>query len=82
MVLEDRVALPAVFKRRLETHVRGVRKFGVVEHARHRHFRSVLAMVEHIDGSIAFARSVDTAFADGLRAEWDAALHDNGFAAR
>lgn len=79
LILEDRVALPAAFKRRLETHVRGVHKFGVVGHANHRHFRSVLSMVEHVYGCIAFAGSVDKVFADSLRAEWDAALHDNGF---
>jgi RNA-directed DNA polymerase len=79
IVLEDRVALPAVFKRRLETHVRGVHKFGIVQHARHRHFRSVLSMVAHVDGCISFAESVDKSFADGLRAEWETALADNGF---
>lgn len=80
LVLDDRVALPGAFKRRLETHVRAVQKFGVVQHARHRHFRSVLSMVAHIDGYIGFASNVDKAFGDTLRAEWEAALRANGFA--
>jgi RNA-directed DNA polymerase len=78
-VLDDAVALPREFKRRIEVHVRGVHKFGLVEHARHRKFRSVLSMVEHIDGCIAFARSVDRAFADRLRTEWGAVLRQEGF---
>jgi len=78
-VLDDAVALPREFKRRIEVHVRGVHKFGLVEHARHRKFRSVLSMVEHIDGCIAFARSVDRAFADRLRTEWGAVLRQGGF---
>jgi RNA-directed DNA polymerase len=69
-VLDDTVALPGEFKRRIEVHVRGVGKFGLVEHARHRRFRSVLSMVEHIDGCIAFASSVDKAFADLLKADF------------
>ncbi len=36
-------------------------------------------MVEHIDGCIAFASSVDKAFADLLKAEWAAVLRQNGF---
>jgi hypothetical protein len=36
-------------------------------------------MVEHIDGCIAFASSVDKAFADLLKAEWAAVLRQSGF---
>ena len=79
LVLDDRVALPLGFRRRLEVHVRGVRKFGLVEHAGHRHFRSVLSFVEHVDGCIAFARSVDSALADAVQVEWNAALRDSNF---
>jgi RNA-directed DNA polymerase len=73
-VLDDSVALSREFKRRVEVHVRGVSKFGVVEHARHRGFRSVLSMIEHVDGCIAFASSVDEVFATSLKAKWDEAL--------
>ncbi|MDO8209643.1 reverse transcriptase family protein [Conexibacter sp. CPCC 206217] len=78
-VLDDRVALPAQFKRRLEVHVRGVKRFGVVSHAQHRRFRSVLSMVDHVDGCLAFAGNVDRGFVDRLRPEWEAALHANGY---
>jgi RNA-directed DNA polymerase len=78
-VLDDDVALPNEFKRRIDVHIRGVHKFGLVQHARHRRFRSVLSMVEHIDGCIAFARSVDSTFADLRKAEWAAVLRQNDF---
>jgi hypothetical protein len=79
VVLNDRVALPAQFKRRLQVHVRGVHKFGLIEHARHRGFRSVLSMVEHIDGCIAFAMSIDASFAGRIKADWEHALGGSDF---
>jgi RNA-directed DNA polymerase len=79
LVGEDRVRLLPEFKRRIEVHVRGVAKFGVVEHARHRHFDSVLSMINHVDGCIAFAESVDAAFADNARERWSAALRAGGY---
>jgi len=78
-ILDGAVALPRAFKRRVEVHVRGVHKFGLIEHARHRGFRSVLSMVEHIDGCIAFASSVDRSFAELLGAEWATALRQSDF---
>jgi RNA-directed DNA polymerase len=82
LLLDDRVALPPEFKRRVEVHVRGVRIFGLVQHAEHRRFASVLSMINHVDGCIAFARSVDPAFANTMRVEWDAVLSENGIPPR
>lgn len=78
LLLDDRVALAPEFKRRVQVHVRGVHVFGLVEHAKHRRFESVLSMIDHIDGCIAFARSVDPAFAEAMRGEWDDVLRDKG----
>lgn len=78
LVLEDRVALLRGFKRQMEVHVRGVREFGVAGHAKHRRYDSVFSMIAHVDGCISFARSVDQAFADGIDAEWRAALLARG----
>lgn len=76
---KDGVALPLRFKRRIQTHVRGVGTFGLVAHAEHRRFRSVLSMIEHVDGCIAFAKSVDASFAASVKAEWNDALSKQGF---
>jgi RNA-directed DNA polymerase len=81
LVDEEQVRLLPEFKRRLEVHVRGVTKFGLVEHAHHRGFESVLSMIDHIDGCIAFAASVDRPFASNMRDTWNAALRSRGYPA-
>jgi hypothetical protein len=79
LVDEEGVKLLPEFRRRLELHVRGVRKFGIAEHAGHRRFDSVFSMINHVDGGIAFAESVDAAFATRLRDAWSSALYENGY---
>jgi RNA-directed DNA polymerase len=79
LVDDDRVRLMPEFKRRLEVHVRGVARFGLAEHAHHRGFDSVLSMIDHVDGCIAFAASVDPAFAKTMRDVWNAALRERGY---
>jgi hypothetical protein len=36
-------------------------------------------MINHVDGSLAFAASVDAAFANTLRAAWNTVLRDRGY---
>ena len=79
LVGSDRVRLLPGFKRRIEMHVRGVRRFGLAAHAAHRRFDSMLAMINHIDGCLAFADSVEEAFGSALRAEWEGALTAHGY---
>ena len=79
LVDHDRVRLLPEFKRRVEIHLRGVAKFGLAEHARHRRFDSILSMVNHIDGCIAFAASVDPAFANKARDHWTTVLVRAGY---
>lgn len=81
LVDDDRVRLLPEYKRRVEVHVRGVAKFGLVEHARHRRFDSVLSMINHVDGCLAFAASVDPDFARSLRKRWDETLRAHGYPA-
>lgn len=73
------VRLRPEYKRRLELHVRGVRKFGLAEHARQRSFDSILSMINHVDGGIAYAQSVEPDFAHRLRDEWNGTLMERGF---
>lgn len=79
LLVDDKVRLLPVYKRRLETHVRGVSRFGLVEHVQFRNFDSVLSFINHIDGSIAFARDVEPEFATSLCARWEEALGRRGF---
>ena len=80
LLAEGRVRLRSEFKRRLEVHIRGVAKFGLTEHAQVRHFDSVLSMINHVDGCIAFAKSVDPKFAEAAWDAWNTALEAGGYA--
>jgi RNA-directed DNA polymerase len=73
------VRLTPEFRRRVEVHVRGVRKFGLVEHHEHRGFRSLLSFVNHVEGCLAFAMSVEPAWAGDLTLEWRGALRSHRF---
>lgn len=79
LLAEGRVHLLPEFKRRVEVHIRGVAKFGVAEHAHHRNFDSMLSMINHVDGCIAFADSIDPEFAANARGAWNAALGEAGY---
>lgn len=74
----DEVRLTPEFRRRIEAHIRGVRKFGLVHHANHRGFRSLLSFISHVDGSLAFALSVEPTWAENQRVAWRAAQRDQG----
>lgn len=79
LLSDDRVSLTPQFKSRIETHVRGVDKFGLVAHAQHRGFRSIISMIEHVDGCIAYAHDVDEVFAAAAGHRWSLALRSDGF---
>lgn len=74
----DEVRLTPEFRRRVEVHIRGVRQFGLVHHADHRGFRSLLSFISHVDGCLAFALSVEPDWADSRRTAWRAALREQG----
>ncbi len=74
----EEVRLTPEFRRRVEVHIRGVRQFGLIHHAEHRGFRSLLSFVSHVDGCLAFALSVEPRWADSQRVAWHATLRDQG----
>lgn len=78
LVDEDRVRLLPEFRRRVEGHIRGVRRFGLVEHARARRFRSVLSFIAHVDGCLAYAADVDAHWVGVQRERWVEALRASG----
>jgi hypothetical protein len=59
--------------------VRGVAEFGLAHHAAHRRFDSVLSLINHVDGCIAFAASVDATFANKMLISWSEALGRAGY---
>lgn len=70
----DSVRLLPEFRRRIDVHVRGVNKWGPTAHAEHRGFDSMFSFVSHVDGSLAFASSVDPTWAALTRVRWHDAL--------
>lgn len=81
LVGDDRVRLLPEFRRRVEVHIRGVRKFGLQQHAAHRGFRSAFSFVSHVDGCLAFALAVEPEWAHVTGDAWRDALSRHGFPA-
>jgi RNA-directed DNA polymerase len=77
----DEVRLLPEFRRRVELHVRGVRKFGLASHVSSRQFRSVFSFVNHVNGCLAFAQAVDATWTARARERWKKALALNAFPA-
>lgn len=59
----DRPRLTSEFKDALTLHLRHLEMSGPVEHAKARGFHSIVGLKHHIDGLIAYAKGVDSAFA-------------------
>lgn len=78
LIADERLRLLPEFCRRLETHIRGTELFGAAAHAKHRNFASPMSMINHIDGCIAFARSVDSNSAERLQRRWRSVLERQG----
>jgi RNA-directed DNA polymerase len=81
LVGDHNVRLLPEFRRGIEVYVRGVKRYGLSNHASHRQFDSIFSLVDHVDGCIAFAASVDPAFANQMRHRWNDALLISGYPA-
>ncbi|MGY1618849.1 reverse transcriptase family protein [Geodermatophilus sp. SYSU D00691] len=79
LVSDDDVRLTPEFRRKIQVHVRGVNKFGLMAHADYRSFRSVLAFISHVEGCLAFAASVEPDWADRTRNEWHSVLRNQHY---
>lgn len=75
----DVVRLTPEFRRRINVHLRGVDKFGLRSHAIHRGFRSLFSFVNHIDGCLAFAMSVEPEWARETVSAWRQILRAQAF---
>ncbi|CAM3845387.1 MULTISPECIES: reverse transcriptase family protein [Pseudoalteromonas] len=75
----DEPKLTKAYKKRLESHIRGVEKFGAIAHAKHKKFDSVLGMLEHVLGLVNHAKLVEYGYAVGLKNKLDTAKQRQGF---
>jgi len=73
----ERLRLTREFKRRVEVHIRGSAKFGVVAHSTDRGFRSVISFVEHVSGSLAYAHEVEPGWTRQQIVIWNRALESS-----
>ncbi len=78
LVLDDRVALPRAFKREVERAIRGVGSHGVPRYAERRGFVSMIGFVNHVSGKIAYAGSIEPAWASAKAEEWTGTLQEVG----
>jgi len=72
--------LTKVYKKRLEGHIRGLEKFGVVDHAKHKGFDSAYSMLDHVLGLINHARLIDKNYADKLKIKFNMVRMREGIA--
>ena len=79
LVDSDSPRLPAYVRKGLENHLRGVEKFGVVEHSRHRNFSSTWGFVAHVWGLLAFVSDIEPSWASRIRARWQSVLDRDGW---
>jgi len=66
LVDQDRVRLRTEVRRRIETHIFGLEKHGLMPHAEHWGFRTVFGMIRHVRGLLDYAHDVEP--------EWTAPL--------
>ncbi|EDT6760934.1 RNA-directed DNA polymerase [Salmonella enterica subsp. enterica] len=72
------VKLNSNYKKDLQCHFYGINKFGLISHASHRKFNSVLGMLEHIKGKVNFACQIEPDYGIPLKEELKNILNKNG----
>lgn len=75
----DTIRLSRAYRGRLDSHVRGIEKFGLAEHAASRRFASIWGMLRHVYGLLAHAQSVDATYAVRLKTRLSTALNREGW---
>lgn len=74
MVTDETVRLLPEFRRNISFHIHAVEKHGLQRHVDSRGFRSGWSFINHIDGLLAFASSVEPDWALKSTARWVSAL--------
>lgn len=77
----DSIHLSRSHRQRISDHIRGVRIFGLKEHAKHYGFTSTFGFVNHVNGLLGFAHDIDPEFAEVSFQRWSEALQGHGWRA-
>jgi RNA-directed DNA polymerase len=75
----DRVRLNRDMRCRITEDIRGVEKFGLTPHVRHRKFSSIDGFVRHVSGMLAFASDIEPEWALASQQRWRATLQVNNW---
>jgi RNA-directed DNA polymerase len=78
-VAEPLPRLTPQYKNRLQTHLRGVDKWGLVTHCQQYRFDSLVGFVRHVEGLLAYAAAVDPVWVAVPRRRWLSLLDRAGF---
>jgi RNA-directed DNA polymerase len=74
--------LSRAYRSRIETHLHGLEKFGLADHAAARRFTSIWGMIRHIEGLISHTCAVDPKHGASLRVRLTEALNKSGWSDR
>ncbi len=66
--------LPVETRRRIEKHIRGVRRFGLLAHVQHVSFGSTQDLVRHVEGLLAWAAYVEPVRGAAYLRQWQEVL--------
>ncbi|TFD68201.1 reverse transcriptase family protein [Cryobacterium gelidum] len=79
LVSDTGVKLLPEFRRQTQNHIRAAGKFGIQQHSSKRNFHSVLSMINHVDGRLAFAYGIDPEWTIPEMLAWTEVLEMNGY---
>lgn len=75
---EEKVFLQKEYKDNIESHIYGMKKFGLLAHSKFRGFNSILGMIDHVNGKINYASYIDPIYGDKLKKEMKYIVSING----
>lgn len=75
---DNEVRLTKEYRKKIESHIYGVSKFGIDKHASYRGFDSVFSMIDHIFGLINHARRIEPSFGEVKYLEFKDCLRSLG----
>jgi RNA-directed DNA polymerase len=79
LVDRARPRLTRQFCKRLTEHIRGIEKFGLIQHTSARRFDSVWGLKRHVEGLLAFAEMVQPELAGPLKKRFQEAVAASGW---
>ncbi|MGN7966625.1 reverse transcriptase family protein [Microbacterium sp. 22179] len=77
VVNETGLGIMSEQKRRVDLYIHSVAKYGPAEFARHRKFDSALAMINHVEGWLAYLSHIDATWTRTRSAKWSEALESH-----